>query len=122
MSAIDSSMQAKGMQLQIGSDSPRECVAGASAEAAAAGAEASAAAVHIQAAMMPRTAKTRNRFIRIFPFLRRHRPQATVGADRIEEEPFRCAGTRETFAVVKSPSAQGSSLSKLLINREDFFI
>ena len=29
MSAIDSSMQAKGMQLQIGSDSPRLCVAGA---------------------------------------------------------------------------------------------
>jgi hypothetical protein len=63
--------------------------------------------MNIKEAIIPSTAKARSRFIRIFPFLRRHRPQATVGADRIEKEPFGCADIPETFTVVKRASAQG---------------
>jgi hypothetical protein len=51
-------------------------------------------------------AKTRNRFIRLVPFLQCHWPQAKVGADGIEEEQLKYAGARAMIEVVKDPAVQ----------------
>jgi hypothetical protein len=69
MSAIDSSMQAKGMQLQMGSNSPRLAgAAAACAAAAGAGAEAAAAVENVREVAMPSRPKTRRRFIKFSPY------------------------------------------------------
>jgi hypothetical protein len=106
MSAIDSSMQAKGMQLQMGSVSPSASGAGIPAAVSAAEAEASATEMHHKTARMLKTAKARSRFIGYSPFCGAICRKPWLGADEIGKKPLKCAGFPTTLVPVKRPSAK----------------